>query len=37
MKSENPRVVTHKIKNCNHDFDGNEKELTEIVLKFIQE
>lgn len=37
MKSENPRTVTHKFQNCNHDFEGSEKELAEIVLKFIQE
>lgn len=36
MKSENLRTITHKFKNCDHDFDGSENALTEVLLKFIQ-
>lgn len=35
LKKENSLAEVHQIKNCNHDFDGKEKELAEIVGRFL--
>jgi len=36
LKSENKLAEVHKIKNCNHDFEGKEKEVSKIVKKFLE-
>ena len=36
MKKENPRTEVHQIKNCDHGFHGKEKELSEIIQRFLQ-
>jgi len=36
MRSENPRTITHKLEKSNHDFEGREDQLTEIVTEFIK-
>ncbi len=36
MRTENPRTITHKLENSNHDFEGKEDQLSEIVLDFIK-
>ncbi len=36
MRDENKRAVTHQLKNCDHDFDGKEDQLAEILLDFIR-
>lgn len=36
MAKENKNTEIHPIKNCDHDFQEKEKELTSIVLKFIE-
>lgn len=36
MVKENKNTEIHQIKNCDHDFQENEKELADIVLKFIE-
>ena len=35
MKKENPKTETHQIKDCDHDFEGREEELSNLVFKFI--
>jgi len=35
MKRENPKTETHQIKDCDHDFEGREEELGDLVMKFI--
>ena len=35
MKKENRLTEAYQIKNCNHDFEGKEEELTNIVRKFL--
>ena len=35
MKQENKNTRTFQIRDCDHDFQGKEKELADIVLKFI--
>ena len=35
LKKENPLTESYQIKNCNHDFEGKEKELAEIVGRFL--
>ncbi|MDD5464599.1 MAG: DUF1749 domain-containing protein [Candidatus Moranbacteria bacterium] len=36
MEQENKRTQTFQIKNCDHDFQGKEKELANIVSKFLK-
>lgn len=36
MKQENPRTEIHQFRACNHDFEGKEDELTELVVQFIK-
>lgn len=36
MERENKRTQTFQIKNCDHDFQGKEKELANIVSKFLE-
>lgn len=36
MKQENKNTQTFQIKDCNHDFEGKEDELADIVLRFIE-
>ena len=36
MEKENKNTEVHQIKNCDHDFQEKEKELTDIVLSFIK-
>ncbi len=36
MKKENKMSECHQIKNCNHDFENKETELTKIIIKFIR-
>lgn len=36
MKKENPRTEAHQLKDCDHDFDGKEDELADIVSIFIK-
>ena len=36
MAKENKNTEVHQMKNCGHDFQEKEKELADIVLKFIQ-
>jgi hypothetical protein len=36
MKRENKRAQTFQIKSCDHDFQGKEKELANIVSKFLK-
>lgn len=36
MAKENKNTEVHQIKNCDHDFQEKESELSEIVLKFIK-
>ena len=36
LKKENPLTETHQIKNCNHDFEGKEQELTRLVRLWLQ-
>ena len=36
MKRDNPRTEAHQIKDCDHDFDGKEAELMDIVTAFIK-
>jgi len=36
MMSENNKTEAHQIEHCDHDFQGKEKELSGIVLKFIE-
>lgn len=36
MAKENKNTEIHQIKNCDHDFQEKENELTDIVLKFIK-
>ncbi len=35
LKNENENSIVHQIKNCDHDFDGKESELTDIILNFL--
>lgn len=35
MKRENQRTEAYQIKDCNHDFEEKEEELTNLVSKFI--
>jgi len=35
MNKENSRTETHQIKNCNHDFEGKEEELTNLIKQFL--
>ena len=35
LKTENKLTETHKLKNCNHDFEGKETELSSLINKFI--
>lgn len=35
LKKENPHAECHQIKDCNHDFEGKEVELTKIIGKFL--
>lgn len=35
MKRENKNTRTFQIRDCDHDFQGKEKELADIILKFI--
>ncbi len=36
LKKENALVESHQIKHCDHDFTGKEKELAEIVGRFLE-
>jgi len=36
MQNENKNTFIFQLKNCNHDFDGKEEELSKIVLDFAQ-
>jgi len=36
MAKENKNTEVHQIKNCDHDFNGKETELADILLKFIK-
>ena len=36
MRTENPRTITHKLENSNHDFEGKEDQLSEIILEFVK-
>lgn len=36
MKKENKLTETYKIKNCNHDFEDKEADLTNIVASFVK-
>lgn len=36
MKRENPRTEAYQIKNCDHSFHGKEKELANLIDKFIK-
>ncbi len=36
MKKENSRTESHQLKDCNHDFDGREKELADIIATFAE-
>lgn len=36
MKKENPHTEAHQIKNCDHGFNGKEKELSVIIQQFLQ-
>ncbi len=36
LKKENSRAEVYQIKNCNHDFKGKEKELAEILGRFLE-
>ena len=36
MAKENKNTEIHQIKNCDHDFQGKESKLAEIVLRFIK-
>lgn len=36
MKRENKHTRTFQIKNCDHDFQNKEDDLTDIILKFIK-
>lgn len=36
MRKENKNTETHQLKNCNHDFEGKEEELTEIIKNFLK-
>jgi len=36
MEKENPLTESHQIKNCNHDFEGKEKELARTVMGFLK-
>lgn len=36
MKRENKNTQTFQIKDCDHDFQGKEDELVDIILKFIK-
>lgn len=36
MRRENPLTETIQIRDCDHDFQGKEEELAEIVLKFLK-
>jgi hypothetical protein len=33
---ENPKTETHQLKDCDHDFEGREEELTDLVFRFIE-
>jgi len=35
MKKENKLTQTVQLKNCNHDFEGKEEELAEIIKEFL--
>jgi len=37
LKKENNMAQTFQIKDCNHDFEGKEEELTKLVHNFIKE
>lgn len=37
LEKENKLSEVHQIKNCNHDFEGREEELTKIISSFIKE
>ncbi|MBI2449768.1 DUF1749 domain-containing protein [Candidatus Pacearchaeota archaeon] len=36
IKKENSLTEAYQIKNCNHDFKGKEKELAELVSRFLE-
>jgi hypothetical protein len=36
MRRENPKTETHQLKDCDHDFEGREEELTDLVFRFIE-
>ena len=36
MRIENKFAECYQIKNCNHDFEGREKELTKIISNFLR-
>jgi pimeloyl-ACP methyl ester carboxylesterase len=36
LKSENELAEIHQIKNCNHDFEGKEEELSEVIANFLK-
>ncbi len=36
MKKDNPLTEDHQLKNCDHDFNGKEEELADIVAKFVE-
>ncbi len=36
MQIENPRTEAHQLQNCDHDFQGKEEKLADIVFEFIQ-
>jgi len=35
LRNENKLVECHQISNCNHDFEGKEKELVKIISNFL--
>lgn len=37
LKKENPRTRCIQLKNCNHDFEGKEEELSKVITDFIKE
>ena len=36
LKKENKLTETYKMKDCNHDFEGKEEELTKIICNFLK-
>ncbi|MFH0852856.1 MAG: hypothetical protein V1853_00400 [bacterium] len=37
MRKENPLAKTVQIPNCDHDFQGKEEKLSEILIHFLSE